>query len=71
MGVMPNTPAEKGGIRRGDVIVAVNGEKVSNAGQLQSIVEKSGIDRNLQFQIQRGDRNMQLTVRTAQLEGIS
>jgi S1-C subfamily serine protease len=71
MGVMPNTPAEKGGIRRGDVIVAVNGEKVTNAGQLQSIVEKSGIDRNLQFQIQRGDRNMQLTVRTAQLEGLS
>jgi S1-C subfamily serine protease len=71
MGVMPNTPAEKGGIRRGDVIVAVNGEKVTNAGQLQSIVEKSGIDRNLQFQIQRGDRNMQLTVRTVQLEGLS
>jgi S1-C subfamily serine protease len=71
MGVMPNTPAEKGGIRRGDVIVAVNGEKVINAGQLQSIVEKSGIDRNLQFQIQRGDRSIQLTVRTAQLEGLS
>jgi S1-C subfamily serine protease len=71
MGVMPNTPAEKGGIRRGDVIVAVNGEKVTNAGQLQSIVEKSGIDRNLQFQIQRGDRSVQLTVRTAQLEGLS
>jgi S1-C subfamily serine protease len=71
MGVMPNTPAEKGGIRRGDVIIAVNGEKITNAGQLQSIVEKSGIDRNLQFQIQRGDRNMQLSVLTAQLEGLS
>jgi S1-C subfamily serine protease len=71
MGVMPNTPAEKGGIRRGDVIVAVNGEKVTNAGQLQSMVEKSGIDQNLQFQIQRGDRSVQLTVRTAQLEGLS
>ncbi len=71
MGVMPNTPAEKAGIRRGDVIVAVNGEKVTDASQLQSIVERSGIDQNLQFQIQRGDRSMQLTVRTAQLEGLS
>lgn len=71
MEVMPNTPAERGGIRRGDVIVAVNGEKITSAGQLQSIVEKSGIDRHLQFQVQRGDRSVQLTVRTAQLEGIS
>ena len=69
--VIPNTPAEKAGIRRGDVIVAVDDEKIIDAGQLQSIVDRSGIDKNLQFKVQRDDRLIQLNVKTAQLEGLS
>ena len=68
--VMPNTPAEKAGIRRGDVILAIDGEKVTSADRLQSIVENSGVNRSLKFQILRGDRNIQLNVITAQLEGM-
>lgn len=69
--VLPNTPAERGGVRRGDVIVAVDGNKITDASQLQSLVDQSGINKNLQFKVQRGDRTIQLTVKTAQLENMS
>ncbi len=67
--VLPNTPAEVAGIRRGDVILAINDQKITNAGQLQSLVENSGLNSTLQFKLQRGDRTLKLKVMTAQLEG--
>jgi S1-C subfamily serine protease len=69
--VLPNTPAEQAGMRRGDIITAIDGQKITDASQLQSIVENSGLNSNLQFQIQRGDRTLKLKVTTAQLEGMS
>ena len=69
--VLSNTPAEKAGIRRGDVIMEIDGQLIGSAGELQSLVENSGINRNLQFKVQRGDRILKLNVRTAQLENAS
>ena len=69
MRVLPNTPAEAAGIRRGDVIVTVNDQQITDAAQLQSIVENSGLNSNLQFKLQRGDRTLKLRVMTAQLKG--
>ena len=71
MRILPNTPAELAGIRRGDVILAVNDQQITDASQLQSIVENSGLNSTLLFKIQRGDRTIKLKVRTAQLEGVS
>ncbi|NES85835.1 MAG: PDZ domain-containing protein, partial [Moorea sp. SIO2B7] len=69
--VMPNTPAQRAGIRRADVIVKVNNQTVTDASQLQSIVENSGINQDLPFKIQRGEQMIELTVTTAQLENRS
>ncbi|OKH19629.1 serine protease [Hydrococcus rivularis NIES-593] len=69
--VLPNTPAEKAGIRMGDVILSVDNQRVNDGGQLQSIVENAGINRNLKLKIQRGDRVMDLTVQTEQLASAS
>jgi S1-C subfamily serine protease len=69
--VLPNTPAEKAGIRMGDVILSVDNQRVSDGGQLQSIVENAGLNRNLKLKIQRGDRAMDLTVQTEQLASAS
>ncbi|HAC62286.1 MAG TPA: serine protease [Cyanothece sp. UBA12306] len=67
--VVPNTPAAKAGIRRGDVIVAVEGKPVTDGGDLQSIVENSGLNSSLRLKLYRGNRLLDLTVTTAQLEG--
>jgi S1-C subfamily serine protease len=66
--VLPNTPAEAAGMRRGDVILEVEGQPIARPDRLQEIVDKSGIGTALDFKIQRGDREINLTVRTAQLD---
>jgi S1-C subfamily serine protease len=69
--VLPNTPAQRAGVRRGDAIVAVNNQKVTDSGELQSMVENNGVNRTLKLKIIRGDRTLELTVQTAQLESAS
>ncbi len=69
--VLPSTPAEAAGLRLGDVITAIDGQAVTDAGQLQTIVDGSGLDKNLQFTVKRGDRTLKLRVVTTQLEGLS
>jgi S1-C subfamily serine protease len=65
--VLPNTPAEKAGIRRGDVIVKANNQPVSDGAELQEMVEKTGIGQSLPLRIRRGERAIDLTVITAQM----
>jgi S1-C subfamily serine protease len=69
--VLPNTPAEKAGIRLGDVIVAINDQAITSAEQLQSFVENSGLNKSLQFTVKRGERTLKLRVVTTQLEALS
>jgi S1-C subfamily serine protease len=68
MRVLPDTPAERAGIRRGDVIVAVDDRPINDGAKLQSIVEKAGLNRPLKLGILRGDRRLNLTVQTAQIQ---
>lgn len=65
--VMPNTPAERAGVRMGDVILSVNNQRVTDGSQLQDIVENAGLNQALKLKVQRGDRAIDLTVQTAQL----
>ncbi len=66
--VLPNTPAAKAGMRRGDVITQVDGKTITTAEQLQNIVENSRLGQPLKIQIQRGDQTQQLAVKTAELK---
>ncbi len=65
--VLPNTPAAKAGIRRGDVITQIDSQPITNAEQLQSLVEASRLGQTLQVKVLRGDLTKQLQVRTAPL----
>ncbi|MEM8720241.1 MAG: HhoA/HhoB/HtrA family serine endopeptidase [Cyanobacteria bacterium P01_G01_bin.39] len=69
--VLPNTPAEASGLRLGDVITAIDGQPITDAGQLQGVVDGSGLNKALQFTVKRGDRTLKLRVVTTQLEGLS
>ncbi|MEB3224741.1 MAG: HhoA/HhoB/HtrA family serine endopeptidase [Synechococcus sp.] len=71
LGVVPGSPAESAGLRRGDVITKIDGKAIADAQQLQTTVEKSGINANLKLEVRRGDRTSEITVRTAQMEGVS
>lgn len=65
--VLPNTPAQEGGIRRGDVITKVDNQAVNDANQLQKLVERAGVNQNMRFTIVRNDQQLQLNLKTAQL----
>jgi len=71
MQVLPDTPAARGGIRRGDIITSINGQKVTSAEQLQRIVENSTVGQSLQVQVRRGNQNTTLSIQTAELEDFS
>jgi S1-C subfamily serine protease len=69
MRVMPDTPAAEGGLRRGDVITAIDGNAVKTAEQLQSQIDKASIGQNLRVSIQRGSATKQLAIKAAELNG--
>lgn len=66
--VVPDSPAAKGGLRRGDVIVKIDDDTVTSAEQLQDIVEGSNIGQSLQFEVVRGEQTEIMTIRPAELQ---
>ncbi len=67
MQVLPSTPAAAAGMRRGDVVVQIDGQPVTTADQLQRIVENSGVEQVLQIKLRRGNQTNTLSVRTGEL----
>jgi serine protease Do len=49
-------PAARAGIRQGDVILSVNGEKVASVSQLRTLIEKGG--KRLALQVMRDDQKL-------------
>lgn len=68
---MPNSPAAKGGLRRGDVIIAVEGKKIETATELQKEVEQSEIGKPLSISVRRGEQTQQLSVLPQELQEAS
>jgi S1-C subfamily serine protease len=69
--VLPNTPAEAAGLRLGDVITAIDGQTITDAETLQTLVNGSDLNKTLLFKVIRGDRTLNLKVVTGQLKGVS
>jgi S1-C subfamily serine protease len=65
--VIPDSPAAIAGIRRGDVVVEIDGKSVTTADQLQRVVENSGVEKLLQIKVRRGNQADTLAVRTGEL----
>jgi S1-C subfamily serine protease len=60
--VLPNTAAAAAGMRRGDVILEVDGSAIRDAGELQDVMENSRVNQRLQITIARNGMSRTVNV---------
>jgi serine protease Do len=60
--VLKNSGAEKGGIKRGDVIVAINEDKIKNSRDLSEIISSSDPGQKLKITVIRGGQKQDVEV---------
>jgi serine protease Do len=62
-----NSPAQRGGLMRGDIILEYDGKKAVDVGTMRNAVAQSKIGSQAQVKILRGDKEMSLVVSVAEL----
>jgi serine protease Do len=67
--VTPGSPADKGGMRSGDVMVEVNGQKLKNGRQLPSLIAKLKPGKIASIKVIRNKKNKALKVEIGQMPG--
>ncbi len=60
--VLPDSPAQKAGIRPGDVIESVKAVKVKNGQELLGVLEKLGVGTSVKFTVSRGGKSEDIVV---------
>ncbi|HAJ60713.1 MAG TPA: peptidase S1 [Cyanobacteria bacterium UBA8543] len=63
IGLVKGSPADKAGIKAGDVIESINNKPVNKAEEIQRVLENNGVGSQLQIQLQRGEQKVTLAVR--------
>ncbi|MEM6449225.1 MAG: HhoA/HhoB/HtrA family serine endopeptidase [Cyanobacteria bacterium P01_D01_bin.105] len=62
-GIARNSPAAAGGFRLGDVIVAMNGQTITEASQVQRLVEATAVGDAIAVTLDRNGQAVELSVR--------
>lgn len=65
--VMPNSPADRAGLRSGDVIRSIDGKNVESANEVQDAVASVEVGEPLALEIRRNGESQSLEVRTGEL----
>jgi Do/DeqQ family serine protease len=61
--VVPNSPADRAGLRAGDVITGIDNQAVKEGSEVQQAVERTGVGQNLSITLRRDGREETITVR--------
>jgi serine protease Do len=61
--IAPNSPAERAGVKPGDVIIGLKGEPVHSNDDLLNLLDASSIGKDATLRVLRGHRELSLTVR--------
>ncbi len=66
--VMEDSPAQKAGVKRGDVILSFTGKEIKNSHELASLVAATPVGREEPLKISRDGKEMTLQVKVAKLD---
>ena len=66
--VNPGEPAEKGGLKSGDVILEFNGKKIKDVKSLQRTVAESAVESKAKVKVWRDKKEKSFTVKLGELE---
>ena len=61
------SPADKAGLRPGDVIQQINNQRVTEADTVQRLIEEAGVGGELQVELRRDGRIVALTIKPEQI----
>tara|TARA_B100000579_G_scaffold1554_1_gene1239 strand:+ start:718 stop:1863 length:1146 start_codon:yes stop_codon:yes gene_type:complete len=69
--VIPQSPAEEGGLRRGDLVINAQGNEINDPRSLLLQVENAQIGKPFALEVLRNNKEINLSIRPAALPGIS
>ncbi len=67
--VTPGGPAARAGLRRGDLVVKINGAAVDSPGALRNLIASAGVGAKVQIELLRDGKRQALTAQLAELPG--
>ena len=69
--VIPQSPAEEGGLRRGDLVINAGGNAINDPRSLLMQVENAQIGKPFALEVVRNNKEINLSIKPAALPGIS
>ncbi|MGB3292128.1 MAG: HhoA/HhoB/HtrA family serine endopeptidase [Phormidesmis sp.] len=63
LGIARNSPATQSGLRLGDVILSMNGKRITEADEVQQIVADTAVGEVIAISVDRGGQTVELSVR--------
>ena len=69
--VIPQSPAEEGGLRRGDLVINAGGNAINDPRSLLMQVENAQIGKPFELEVVRNNKVINLSIKPAALPGIS
>ena len=69
--VVPQSPAEQGGLRRGDLVINAEGNEIKDPKSLLMQVENAQIGKPFELEVLRNNKEINLSIKPAALPGIS
>lgn len=59
--VVKNSPAHKAGIRENDIVLEINGEKLTEKRELADLIQTAGVGDEIEMTVMRKDKTMKVT----------
>jgi Do/DeqQ family serine protease len=63
-GLEPQSPAEKAGLREGDIILTIGNKKIASVGDFESVAKSLAAGDTMRFQLWRNNRKKTVSVKT-------